>query len=67
MITISERYSEENKKRILDIGYDYKDATKPLNNKRGESPDGSINEKRNLDSVATAASTNPPPENVGSK
>jgi hypothetical protein len=36
MITISERYSKENKKRILDIGYDYNEATKQNPDREGE-------------------------------
>jgi hypothetical protein len=48
----SERYSKENKKRILDIGYDYKDD--------GGSPEaGGENIARNLTSVSTAATSNP--------
>jgi hypothetical protein len=53
-----ESFSSENKDRILNLDYDYKDADEddPYS-RRNDDPDGSVNEARNLTSVATAAST----------
>jgi len=49
--------------RILNLDYDWIDAEDP-DNKQDENPEGSINEARNIAIVATAASTDPPDENV---
>ena len=51
-------YSRENEHRIINIDYDFKD------DEDIENPLGSTNEARNLATVATAASTDPPPENT---
>jgi hypothetical protein len=61
----SMRFSDDNEFRILNLNYDFKDGEEPLVNKRDEPPlFGTVNEPRNISSVATAASTDPPPENV---
>lgn len=51
-------FSEENKERILRIDYTHRDGPKD------DDPDGSVNESRNLATVATAPSTDPPDENI---
>jgi hypothetical protein len=59
----SKFYSEPNKDRILNLYYDQKDADNPLDKNKDEDPDGSINEARNLGTVAKAASTETPENN----
>jgi len=63
-ILTAEYYSEPSKYRMLNIDYDFKDAEDPIDNKQDQEPEGSINEARNIKGVATAASTDPPDENV---
>jgi len=72
-ILTAEFFSSENKDRILRLDYDYKDADDPLNdlrdNNEGPSDDtltgsNTLNEPRNIGTVSTAASTEPPDENV---
>jgi hypothetical protein len=61
-ILTGEFYAEPNKNRILNLDYDYKDGTPDT--KEDEPPQGSINRARNLTSVATATSTDPPSGNT---
>lgn len=66
-ILTAEFFSSENKDRILSLDYDYKDADEPLDDLRDndEGPfDSTLNEPRNIGTVSTAASTEPPDENV---
>ncbi len=56
-ILTAEFYSSENKNRILNLDYDHKDLNE-------DDQDNIDNRDRNLSSVATAASTEPPPENI---
>jgi len=56
-------FSEENRKRILEIDYDHRDGDP--DDKFDEPPlVDTVNERRNLKTVATAASTDPPDENI---
>ncbi|MDZ7688608.1 MAG: lamin tail domain-containing protein [Halobacteriales archaeon] len=69
-ILTAEFFSSENKDRILYLDYDYKDADDPLDDLRDndegpfDSTLSTLNEPRNIGTVSTAASTEPPDENV---
>jgi len=57
-IANSMNFADENEFRILNLDYDYMD------DEFAQDPPESTNEARNIISVATAASTNPPDDNV---
>lgn len=72
-IANSMNFVDENEFRIRELDYDYMDADDPLSDPRdndeGPSDDtlsgpNTLNEPRNISTVSTAASTEPPDENV---